>query len=103
MTEEQKNETHLTSIEAFHAIGLKWEGTFAQAGAGSIRDVHKELQDRLKEIPHVVIPAKMLGLSYHAVPEGQGFIHFAAVEVDKVEEVPAGMVTVSVPTLTYAT
>ncbi|MFD2044688.1 GyrI-like domain-containing protein [Ornithinibacillus salinisoli] len=102
MTVEQKNEATLVSKEAFHAIGLKWEGTFAEAGAGSIKAVHQEFQERLKEIPHVIHPETMLGLSYHAVSGSEGFTHYAVVEVEKVEVVPPGMESVSVPTLTYA-
>ena len=33
---------------------------------------------------------------------GDGFIHYAVVEVERIEEVPEGMVTISVPALTYA-
>jgi len=103
MTVSQKNEANLTEKKAFHAVGLEWEGTFAEAGTGGIRAVHRALQERLKENPHVINPETMLGLSYHAVPGGERFTHYAVVEVEKVEKVPARMVTVSIPTLTYAT
>lgn len=97
---EQRNEAELTTKESFQAVGLKWEGTFAEAGAGGIKVVHTELQNRLKEIKHVRNPEKLLGLSYH-VNEG-GFTHYAVVEVDRVENIPDGMTALDVPTLTYA-
>ncbi|MBS4200033.1 effector binding domain-containing protein [Bacillus sp. FJAT-49732] len=103
MTINQKNNAVLTSKEAFHAIGLKWEGTFAEAGAGAIREIQTELKERLKEIPHIINPDIMLGLSYHATPGGDGFTHYAAIEVEKVDNIPSGMVSIFVPTLTYAT
>ncbi|HAG01157.1 MULTISPECIES: effector binding domain-containing protein [Paenibacillus] len=102
MSAQQRNEAALTTKEAFQAVGLKWEGTFADAAAGGIRAVHRQLQERLEEIPHAIHKDTMLGLSYHAFPGGEGFIHYAAVEVEKLGKVPDGMVNVSVPTLTYA-
>ena len=51
---DQRNEAAVTTKEAFQAIGLKWEGTFAEAGAGGIRAVHRLMQERLSEIPHAL-------------------------------------------------
>lgn len=102
MKAQQQNEAALTKKEAFQAVGLKWEGTFAEAGAGGIRAVQLQLQQRLDEIPYAIHKETMLGLSYHAFPGGEGFIHYAAVEVERVDKLPEGMVAVSVPTLTYA-
>jgi predicted transcriptional regulator YdeE len=97
---EQKNESELITKESFHAVGLKWEGTFAEAGAGGIRIVHSEMQDRVKEINQTLHPEILLGLSYHNI-EG-GFTHYAVVEVEKVGGIPEGMITITLPTLTYA-
>jgi len=99
---DQRNEAALIRKEAFQAVGLRWEGTFAEAGAGGIRAVHRTLQERLAEIPHAIHTDTMLGLSYHAFPGGDGFVHYAVVEVERIDQVPDGMVTVSVPDLTYA-
>jgi predicted transcriptional regulator YdeE len=96
----QKNETMIITKESFHAVGLKWAGTFAEAGAGGIRVIHIEMQNRLKEIKHVLQSDTLLGLSYHNI-EG-GFTHFAVVEVGKVEDIPNGMISLTHPTLTYA-
>ena len=87
---DQRNEAAVTTKEAFQAIGLKWEGTFAEAGAGGIRAVHRLMQERLSEIPHALHTDTLLGLSYHAVPGGDGFIHYAVVEVGRIDEVPEG-------------
>lgn len=75
-------------------------GTFAEAGAGGIRVMHAEMQNRLKEIRHVIRPDTLLGLSFHNI-EG-GFTHYAAVEVDKVEDIPDGMIRIALPARTYA-
>ena len=90
MTIDQRNEALVTTKEAFQAIGLKWEGTFAEAGAGGIRAVHRLMQERLAEIPHALHTDTPLGLSYHALPGGDGFIHYAVVEVERIDEVPEG-------------
>lgn len=44
---------------------LKWEGTFAEAGAGAIRKVQTEFKRRLHEIKNMMHPDELLGLSYH--------------------------------------
>ncbi|GKS13442.1 hypothetical protein YDYSY3_44420 [Paenibacillus chitinolyticus] len=97
---EQRNEAGLITKESFRAVGLKWAGTFAEANAGEIRVVHDEMRNRLKEIKHILNPEILLGLSYQ-INEG-GFTHYAVVEVAKVEDIPEGMTTVTLPTLTYA-
>ena len=40
---------------------MKWEGTFAEAGAGGIRAVHRLMQERLSEIPHALHTDTPLG------------------------------------------
>jgi predicted transcriptional regulator YdeE len=94
-------EAKIVTKPAFHAVGIRWEGTFAEAGAGGIRKVMKEMQDRLHEIEHVINPKFLLGLSYHMRPDG--FTHYSVVEVGEVDKIPEGMVAISVPSLTYAT
>ncbi|PWW43363.1 MULTISPECIES: GyrI-like domain-containing protein [Paenibacillus] len=98
---EQKNEAVLITKESFKAVGLKWAGTFAEAGAGGIRAVQTEIQNRVVEIKHVIDLEKLLGLSYHINGE-EGFTHYAVVEVDRVEDIPDGMMSITLPTLTYA-
>src|SRR6185437_8153907 len=103
MSKVQNNEVFVTTKEAFQAVGLKWEGTFAEAGAGQIRLVHADMQKRLGEIPYVLNKETLLGLSYHATPNGDGFTHYAVVEVEKTASIPSGMMNIEIPTLTYAT
>ncbi|MFD0677782.1 MULTISPECIES: GyrI-like domain-containing protein [unclassified Paenibacillus] len=97
---EQRNESTIITKESFQAVGLKWEGTFAEAGAGGIRAVHTEIKRRLQEIRDVLYPDILLGLSYH-INEG-GFTHYSVMEVESAEHIPDGMVSITVPTLTYA-
>ncbi|MGJ9383080.1 GyrI-like domain-containing protein [Salipaludibacillus sp. CF4.18] len=103
MNSEQKSTITVVSKEAFLAVGLKWEGTFEEAAAGEIHHVQKEMHQRLKEISHIVDSKTLLGLSYHANPGELGFTHYAVVEVKGTENIPAEMVSVSVPSLSYAT
>lgn len=102
MTVEQKNVVKIVSKSGFHAIGLKWEGTFEEAFAGGIRKVQEEMHRRLNEIPNIMNDDILLGLSYHAKLGGKGFTHYAAVEVSNINYIPEKMVTISVPPLTYA-
>ncbi|CAI6063317.1 GyrI-like domain-containing protein [Cohnella sp. JJ-181] len=87
-------------MPGFEAVGLKWEGTFAGAQAGEIRDLQNELKARLSEIPKLTQPETLLGLSSHVVREG--FLHYAAVEVPEGAVVPGDMVRIRVPALTCA-
>ncbi|WP_019637467.1 GyrI-like domain-containing protein [Paenibacillus fonticola] len=100
----QVNETVIVTKQAFSAVGLRWEGTFAEAGAGGIRVIQRELQHRCGEIRGIADPGHFYGLSYHAYPGGTGFVHYAVFEVTDAdqEEVPEGMVMVHVPAMKYA-
>ncbi|GIP22119.1 GyrI-like domain-containing protein [Paenibacillus sp. J22TS3] len=97
---ELKNAYSIIIKEGFQVVGLKWTGTFAEAAAGEIRKVHNEMHQRLGEIEHVLDPDKLLGLSYQNIPGG--FTHYAAVLVDRAEEIPEGMEAVTVPASAYA-
>ena len=62
---KQSQSVELIRKEAATMIGLKWEGTFAEAGAGGIRKVQTEFKRRLHEIRNVIRRDELLGLSYH--------------------------------------
>lgn len=100
---EKISENQVVTREGFQAIGLKWEGTYEQAGAGKIKVIHEKMKKRVQEIPHTINPDILLAVSYHATPDAKGFTHYAAIEVSKVDEIPEGMESISIPTLQYAT
>lgn len=102
MSVEQKKGFEVVSKEEFMAIGFKWEGTFAEAAEGGIRKIQAELKRRLEEIQDKVDPETLLGLSYHATENAEGFTHYAAVEVKNAESVPEGMVSIAIPSHRYA-
>lgn len=93
----------IVTKQAFSAIGLRWEGTFAEAGAGDIRAIHEKLLQRRVEIRGIVDPGNFYGLSYHAYPGGDGFVHYAVFEVADPgeEQIPEGMVKVQVQAMKY--
>ena len=95
-----EGEIVIYELPGFEAVGLKWEGTFAGAEAGEIRDLQNELKKRLGEIPKRVNPDTLLGLSSHVVKDG--FLHYTAVEVPEGAVVPGDMVRIQVPSLTCA-
>ncbi|MGG4553460.1 GyrI-like domain-containing protein [Paenibacillus humicus] len=100
---ERVNEAAIITKEAFSAIGLRWEGTFAEAGEGGIRAIHQELQRRRGEIRGILDLDNFYGLSYHAYPGGNGFVHCAVFEVaDAGEQAPEGMIKLQVPAMKYA-
>lgn len=101
---EQANEAAVVTKQDFYAIGLRWEGTFAEAGEGGIRVIHQELQRRCEEISGIVDSSHFYGLSYHAYRGETGFVHYAVFEVSDStrDQVPDGMVIVEVPTMKYA-
>ncbi len=103
LRDKQANEAKLLTKAGFTAIGLKWEGTFVGAAAGEIRNLQRELRRRVHEIVDALEPDRFFGLSYHANPASNGFIHYAVVEVTDVEKIPSGMEIVTLPELTYAT
>ncbi|MCK9907395.1 hypothetical protein MXD63_46285, partial [Frankia sp. Cpl3] len=55
---------------AFTAIGLKWSGTFAQAGAGEIKKVVDRMGQRQHDIEHTVNPDIFLAISNVDRPDG---------------------------------
>lgn len=97
---EQSFEATITTKESFVAVGFQWEGTFAEAGAGAIRALQQEFKDRLHEIQHRVHSDILLGLSNHIA--GDRFTHYCVVEVEKEDEIPEGMISIHIPTHTYA-
>ncbi|RUT33396.1 AraC family transcriptional regulator [Paenibacillus zeisoli] len=96
----QSHDITIVEKPAFQAVGMEWKGTFAEAGAGGIRQVIQQMHERKQDIQHVSDPETLLGLSYH-VTEG-GFTHYSVLQVSAVHEIPEGMVSVSVPALSYA-
>ncbi|WP_102029256.1 GyrI-like domain-containing protein [Salirhabdus sp. Marseille-P4669] len=94
-------EIEVVTKPSFQAIGLAWEGTFEQAGAGEIREIMKTLQNTLHDIKQVVHPDVHLGISNHENPSSNRFKHYSVVEVEGNSEAPEGMVKIQIPTLRY--
>ncbi|WP_433748720.1 GyrI-like domain-containing protein [Paenibacillus amylolyticus] len=99
---EHINSSMKVHKEALSAIGLKWEGTFEEAGAGGIRVVQTEFKRRLHEITDLLHPQELLGLSYHMTDTG--FIHYVAVQVNEsgAQVIPKDMERIDIPSQDYA-
>jgi predicted transcriptional regulator YdeE len=93
-------EIQVVKKDAFSAVGLRWEGTFAAAGEGEIRHVLAEMKRRLGEIAHKVNPDVILCAAKVNRPDG--FTAYLCAEVSKVEDLPEGMVRIEIPAFTYA-
>ena len=89
----------LVKKDCFLAVGLSWEGTFAEADAGGIREVLKELHQRVNEIDYPTTSDEIIGLSYRTSSEGERFRHYSLIEVEKVVNIPDRMVAVQVPAM----
>ncbi len=102
--DHQIAEARLIKRPAFQAVGIRWEGTFAEADAGGIRILQEQFKKRLSEIQGAVQTDVLLGLSYHAFPAAEGFVHYAAVKLGEQdsETLPEGMTGITVPELDYA-
>ena len=69
----QENPSSITEKAAFTAVGLRWEGSFAEAGAGSIRAMHQRFLAQYETIPNRVPSPYFYGISYHAAPGAAGW------------------------------
>ena len=85
--------------DCFLAVGLPWEGTYAEADAGAIREVLKELHYRVGEIGYKISSEEIIGLSYRVKADSEKFRHYSLIEVEKVTHIPNGMVAVQVPAM----
>jgi len=90
----------LMAREAFHAIGLRWDGTFQGAAKGEIRQLIAEFKQRLDEIPGLADRNQILGLAEGHTDEG--FTYYVMAETTQITEIPSGMTALSVPAYTYA-
>lgn len=89
----------IVNKDCFLAVGLPWEGTFAEADAGAIRGVLKELHQRVEEIGYKLSSEEVIGLSYRVRTDSEKFRHYSLIEVEKVTHIPNGMVAVQVPAM----
>src|SRR5262249_12403307 len=106
MTRRRRRETMQPRIvrrDAFHAIGRA--GHFTPATTSRI----PELWEGFARGPMDTVPHRRgrhtLGLCIDATPatiEQAGFTYVAAVEVDRIDDVPPGMVALTIPASTYA-
>lgn len=88
----------IVTIPAYRAVGLKWQGTYAEI-APNLKNVIRQAVIRSDELDHKVNPNVQLGLSYHVIENG--FAHYAVYEVKQEQEIPEGMVEIRVPEWTY--
>jgi predicted transcriptional regulator YdeE len=93
-------EIQVVRKDGFSAVGIRWEGTFAAAAAGEIRQIQAEMQKRVDEIQHLVNPDMLLCASYVNRPDG--FTAYLCAEVSEIPKIPEGMVSITIPAQTYA-
>ncbi|MFC4103364.1 GyrI-like domain-containing protein [Paenibacillus xanthanilyticus] len=82
----------------FRAVGLRWEGTFAEAGQGAIRPLQAQMIARIGEVSDAIEADTLVCVSF--TREG-GFVHYIAVQVREDAPVPEGMHDFSLETANY--
>jgi predicted transcriptional regulator YdeE len=87
----------IVTIPSYRAMGLKWEGSYAEVP--KLKEVILQMSNRVNELRFVKNPETQLGLSYHL--RSDGFVHYSVFEVDNQQELPSGMVQITVPEMTY--
>ncbi|MGD8191679.1 GyrI-like domain-containing protein [Brevibacillus ginsengisoli] len=87
--------------DSFQIVGIKWQGTYEQAGNGEIRQAMSQFRERMSEIPETVQPRYILGISVHDIPNG--FTYYIGSEVKQAAQLPEGMISFIVPSQLYAT
>ncbi|PKR78431.1 hypothetical protein CEY16_01350 [Halalkalibacillus sediminis] len=93
-------EISLKTLNEFVGVGVKWQGTFEEAENGDIREVFAQFKEDVHSIPNRVEPQVIYGLADHNF-EG-GFTYYLLVEVASIGNIPEHMLTLQVPTQTYA-
>lgn len=88
----------IITLPGYRAIGLKWEGTFSEI-VPNLKNVIRQMEERAIELDYKLNPHVQLGLSYHVIENG--FVHYAAYEVNDHQEIPDGMIEIKIPQLTY--
>ena len=91
-------EPNIVTKPAFTVVGMEYRG---KNDNNQIAQMWQEFIPRMREIKHANYGWGTYGVC-RDLPEGEGIDYLAAVEVDQVEDVPAGMVVWEVPEQTYA-
>ncbi|MFB9325170.1 GyrI-like domain-containing protein [Paenibacillus aurantiacus] len=88
----------VVSHGGFRAVGLRWEGSFAEAGQGAIRPLQARMIARIGEVIGAIEPDTLVCVSF--THEG-GFVHYIAVQVGEDAPVPEGMHPVALEAANY--
>jgi predicted transcriptional regulator YdeE len=96
--EEGGMEPKIVTKPAFTVVGMEYRG---KNDNNQIAQMWQEFIPRMREIKHGNYSWGTYGVC-RDLPEGEGMHYLAAVEVDQVEDLPAGMVVWEVPEQTYA-
>jgi predicted transcriptional regulator YdeE len=94
-------EISIKKLDAFKAIGVRWQGTFQDARDGEIKRVMQQFYDQLGELPNKMDKTAILGISYHITENG--FTYYICCKSDESSVIPNQMEEISVPTLEYVT
>ncbi len=92
-------EPKIVKRAAFQVVGMKYRGKNENQ---EIFQLWGEYGARWKEIKHIVNPDEAYGVMDHFDERSGEFDYVAAMEVERLEDIPEGMVGWEVPAQTYA-
>jgi AraC family transcriptional regulator len=93
-------EPKIVSRPAFTVVGVLYRGKNEHGEVPQMWD--HQLLPRVQEIPHQVTPHLAYGVMDHYDPQTGEFDYLAGFGVERVTELPEGMVSWTVPAQTYA-
>lgn len=82
--------------DSLKVVGISWNGTYSQTS--SIPGMFSELEQRLEEIPHKAEEPVVIA-PYHS--RETEFTYYVTAPVEKLEQIPAGMVGFTIPPKNY--
>lgn len=88
----------VVSRGGFRAVGIRWEGTFDEAGQGAIRPLQARMIGRIGEVSGAIEPDTLVCVSF---TREDGFVHYIAVQVGEDAPVPEGMHAFSLDAADY--
>lgn len=82
--------------EEMKVVGISWTGSYSQAGA--IPKLFVEMENRLQEVPNKTGEPVLIAPFHSRETE---FTYYVTAPVEKVEQIPEGMVAFTIPRKNY--
>jgi predicted transcriptional regulator YdeE/catechol 2,3-dioxygenase-like lactoylglutathione lyase family enzyme len=98
----QNFQIRFKELEAYKLVGIKVLLTQDSTNKTAISQAAHELKTRLIEIPNVIHPHQMIGVSKAGISSIDDASYWVCVQVKLFDDIPQGMATLTVPVQRYA-